>query len=247
MPEESFKGSAPLKRSYDAEELPREKLTIHGRSSLTDEELIAIFLRTGLQGCNVLELAAMLKRNAGSLAALGRLEAAEIAALCKGIGPAKAATLAAVFELGHRAAREARSNMIVRGAQAVYDYFVDELRFEQQERVFVLLLSAKHELIRRVEVGRGTLTRVVVHARDVYREAVRHAASSVVMVHNHPSGYADPSPQDDALTQQIAEAGDVLKIKLIDHIIIGAAASPKDKPYYSYREQGKLPLKEASI
>lgn len=241
MPEGFTRGSVPL-RSMAADELPREKLAAHGRSSLTDEELIAIFLRTGMQGCNVLELAAMLKRNAGSLAALGRLEAEEIKTLCKGIGLAKAATLAAVFELGQRAARETRSRMVMDRARNVYDYFVDELRFEQQERMFVLLLSAKREIIRRVEVGRGTLTRVLVHPRDVFRDAVRHAAASVVLVHNHPSGYADPSPQDNELTRQIAEAGDVLKIPLLDHIIIGAPGAPDDTPFYSYREHGKLPI-----
>lgn len=241
MPEEYARGSVPLK-SLDSEELPREKLALHGRASLTDEELIAIFLRTGMQGCNVLELAALLKKRAGSLAALGRLEAADITALCKGIGPAKAATLAAVFELGHRAAREARSHLVLNSAQVVYDYFVDELRFEQQERMFVLLLSARHEVIRRVEVGRGTLTRVIVHPRDVFRDAVRYSASSIVMVHNHPSGHPEPSSQDDALTADIARAGEVMHIALMDHIIIGAPGRGVEKPFYSFREHGKLPL-----
>lgn len=245
MPDDtSPSGSRPLK-SLPGDELPREKLITHGRASLTDEELIALFLRTGLHGCNVLELSARLKRSAGSLAALGRLEAADIAALCKGIGPAKAATLAAVFELGHRAAREARSQFVVSGAASVYDYFIDELRFEQQERMFVLLLSSKHELIRRTEIGRGTLTRVIVHPRDVFRDAVRLSASSIVMVHNHPSGYPTPSQQDDRLTQLIADAGEVLRIPLLDHIIIGSPGKGIEKPYHSYHEAGKLPLSSA--
>lgn len=224
--------------------MPREKLTQRGRAALTDEELIAIFLRTGVQGCNVMELAGKLKRSAGSLAALGRLEATDISALCKGIGPAKAATLAAVFELGRRAAREARNHTIIHGARSVYDYLVDDMRFEQQEHMVALLLSSRREVIRRSEVGFGTLTRVIVHPRDVFRDAVRLSASSLIIAHNHPSGNPTPSPQDDQITVMIARAGALLHIPLIDHIIIGAPGGEGEKPYYSYREAGKLPLPE---
>lgn len=225
-----------------SDELPREKLVKNGRSSLTDEELIAIFLRTGIRGCNVLELAAGLKRNAGSLVALGRMEASEIMAQCRGIGLAKAATLAAVFELGHRAAREEHKSFVLDGGQSVYDYFIDRLRFEQQERVFAMMLSTRRELLRCTEVGCGTLTRVLIHPRDVFRDAIRVSAASLVLVHNHPGGNPKPSKQDDQLTEQIARAGAVMCIPLLDHIIIGAPGNASGKAYFSYREQGKLPL-----
>lgn len=231
--------SLPLK-SLPADELPREKLMRHGRASLTDEELIAIFLRTGLHGCNVLELAAHLKRSAGSLAGLGRLEASDISQLCKGIGPAKAATLAAVFELGHRAAREAKKEAVLNSADAIYDFMVDELRFEQQERMFVLLLNARHELIRKVEIGLGTLTRLVVHPRDVYSQAVRYNASCIALVHNHPSGHPEPSTQDVYLTQSLVKASDFMGIPLMDHIIIGASSKRHEKPYFSFRDNDML-------
>lgn len=240
MPSDASAPGVPLK-SLPSDDLPREKLIRQGRAKLTDEELIAIFLRTGLQGCNVLELAARIKRSAGSLAALGRLEAAEISDLCKGIGPAKAATLAAVFELGQRAAREANSRAAMDSAAAVYNYFVDELRMEDQERMFVLLLNAKHQIIRSEEIGRGTLTRVLVHARDVYREAIRHSASCVVLVHNHPSGNPDPSKSDVQITQELEQASKILHIPLLDHIIIGAPGAKGESPYYSFREHGLLP------
>lgn len=233
--------SLPL-RELPGGELPREKLMAHGRAALSDEELIALFLRTGLQGCNVLELAARLKRGAGSLAALGRLEAAEIADLCKGIGPAKAATLAAVFELGHRAAREARCQYTITGGQSVYDYFIDELRFEHQERLFALLLNTRNEVIRRAEIGRGTLTRLITNPREVFREAIRHSASSIILVHNHPSGHPAPSLQDNQITNHIAHVGELLRIPLMDHVIIGASGADNPCPYYSYHEAGKLPL-----
>lgn len=229
----------PLHQSIAGEAMPREKLMAQGRAALTDEELIAIFLRTGLQGCNVLELAAKLKREAGSLAALGRLEAMDICDLCKGIGPAKAATLAAVFELGQRAARETQTNAVFNQTRVVYDYFIDELRFEHQERMFVLLLNTRLELIRRVEIGKGTLTRLIVHPRDVFRDAVRYSAHCLILVHNHPSGYPDPSAQDIELTKSLLQASTILHIPLLDHIIIGAPGQNR-LPYYSFADHGLL-------
>lgn len=219
--------------------LPREKLAECGRAALTDEELIAIFLRTGLPGCNVLELAALLKRRAGSLAALGTLEAADITALCKGIGPAKAATLAAVFELGRRAARESLSARVLRAPAAVYEYMVDELRYMNQERLFVLFLNTRSELIRRVELGRGTLTRLILHPRDVFREAVRANAAAFILVHNHPSGHTEPSESDILMTDQIAAAAKIMRIPLQDHVIIGAPLNGS-AAFYSFREHGLL-------
>lgn len=240
MPDQEPLAKGTLLSSLPGEELPREKLMRDGRATLSDEELIAIFLRTGLPGCNVLELAARIKRGAGSLSALGRMEAAEISALCKGIGPAKAATLAAVFELGHRAARESHKSLCMDTPAAVYEYFIDEVRYLDQEHMYVLLLNTRRELIRRVEVGCGTLTRVVLHPRDIFREAVRCSASSIVLVHNHPSGCPTPSSQDVSVTQGIREAADIMLIPLLDHVIIGAPAEGREKPYYSFRENGVL-------
>ncbi len=219
-------------------DLPREKLARLGRGALTDEELIAIFLRTGLHGCNVLELAALLKQRAGSLATLGGMEAADINKLCKGIGPAKAATLAAVFELGQRAVKETLASQPMADAASVYNYLAGDLRYEEQENLIALLLDARHRLMRRVLLYRGTQTRMVIHPRDVYREAIRHNASSIIIVHNHPSGDPSPSRQDELLTQEIAEAGKLLRIPLLDHIIIGAPAAHRPKPWYSFREAG---------
>lgn len=219
--------------------MPREKLSATGRASLTDEELLAIFLRTGLPGCGVLELAALLKHRAGSLAALATLEAADITELCRGIGPAKAATLAAAFELGRRAALESRETLVLKEAKTVYEYMAQELRHLDQEHMYALLLNVRGELIRRVEVARGTLTRVLIHPRDVYREAIRANAHSLVLVHNHPSGHPQPSAQDITLTNQVIEAGQLMLIPLIDHVIIGAPTNG-DKPYYSFREQGQI-------
>lgn len=227
-------------RDMDKKDLPREKLLQQGRAALTDEELIALFLRTGLHGCNVLELAAKLKRCAGSLAAMGRMEAAEIANCCKGIGPAKAATLAAVFELGQRAVRERLEAADMSDARHVYEYLAGDLLMETDENLVILLLNSRKRLIRRFTVARGTLTRVLAHPRAIYRPAMVYNAACVIMVHNHPSGDATPSPQDLELTQAIARAGDVLCIPLLDHIIISDGNNGKC-PYYSFFEHRKLP------
>ncbi len=236
--EENAAPSWQLRDMQEADR-PREKLTRLGRSVLSDEELIAIFLRTGLHGCNVLELAALLKQRAGSLAALGSMEAADINALCKGIGPAKAATLAAVFELGQRAVRESYTARPMADAATVYHYLAGQLRYEEQEILQVLLLDSRHCLMRSVPLYRGTLTRLIIHPRDVFREAIRHNASSIIIVHNHPSGDPAPSKPDEHFTQEVVEAGKLLRLPVLDHIIIGAPATNRPKPYYSFREAGK--------
>ncbi len=229
-------------RDMKTDDLPREKLSRLGRSMLTDEELIAIFLRTGLHGCNVLELAALLKRRAGSLAALGAMEADAINKLCKGIGPAKAATLAAVFELGQRAVQESHEARPMANAATVCNYLAGELRYEEQENLIALLLDARHHLMRRVLLYRGTLTRLIIHPRDVFREAIRYNASSLIIVHNHPSGDPAPSRADETLTQEIVEAGKLLRMPVLDHVIIGSPADNRPKPYYSFREAGRCGL-----
>lgn len=223
-----------------AEQMPREKLISRGRAALSDEELIALFLRTGLPGCNVLQLAARLKQAAGSLTALGAMEAREIAACCKGIGTAKAATLAAVFELGQRAVQESMQAEVMDSPEKVYRLLAGELRYERQENILVLLLNVKRQLLARHHVAKGTLTRVMTHGRDVFREAIRHSAASIILVHNHPSGDPTPSEADRQLTQNIAECGELLGIPLRDHIIIGTEGAQRACPYFSFKEHSSL-------
>lgn len=227
-------------RDMDAAELPREKLLQKGRSVLSDEELIAIFLRTGLKGCNVLELAAQLKRAAGSLTALGRMEAREIAQCCKGVGIAKAATLAAVFELGHRAMKEAVSREDMSTPETIYEYLAGDLRYEQQEHFVVLMLDMHRHLIRRCNISKGTNNRTMVHPRDVFREAILCNASTVVLAHNHPSGNPNPSKLDQELTRTLVTAGNAVHIPVLDHIIIGTASENDKLPYYSFRNHGLI-------
>ncbi len=232
--------SVKLLDTVPADELPREKLFLHGRRALSDEELIAIFLRTGMQGCNVLQLAALVKKAAGSLADLGQMEAADILNLVKGIGKAKAATLAAGFELGQRATRDRMQRCDMSSAASVYEYLVGELRFESQEVLCVLLIDARRRLIRVERVATGTLTRMITHARNVFSPAIRYNACKIILAHNHPSGNTSPSEQDKALTRAIAEAGHILGIPLMDHVIIGAADNDFACPYFSFAEHGLI-------
>ena len=223
-----------------SDSLPRERLLKEGRAALSDEELLAIFLRTGLPGCNVLELASRIKRAAGSLAALGSMEAAELADLHKGMGKAKAATLAAVFELGQRAARENVERNAIRSAQDVYDLLVGELRYETQEVMVLLLLDTKRMLLRKERIAVGTLTRLLVHPRNVFGPALLHKAARVIIAHNHPSGDCRPSNCDRELTAALSKAAEVLCLPLADHVIIGAPVPGYPRPYYSFAEEGLL-------
>lgn len=219
---------------------PREKLLRRGRAALSDEELIAIFLRVGLPGCNVLELAARLKHAAGSLAALGRMEASEIMSSCKGIGAAKAATLAAVFELGQRAVAEQFTRQEFRTPDMVYAYLSGEMRHYNQEVLVVLLLDSHRRLIRKCRVAQGTVGHLVTHPRDVFREAITTNASAVILAHNHPSGDPTPSRQDRELTRVLTQAGDILRIILADHVVIGAPAPGRELPYFSFAANGLI-------
>lgn len=238
--EQRIPPSTPRLHDLDASAMPREKLLQQGRSTLTDEELIAIFLRTGIKGCNVLELASRLKREAGSLTALGRMEARGIMQCCKGIGAAKAATLAAVFELGHRAVKEEISREDMSRPESVYEYLAGDLRYEQQENFVVLMLDTRRRLIRRSNVSKGTSNRTIIHPRDVFRDAILCNASSIILAHNHPSGDSTPSKPDRELTRELQMAGNSLHIPVIDHVIIGTMGNGLPKPYFSFREHGLI-------
>ncbi|MBT9450135.1 DNA repair protein RadC [Akkermansia glycaniphila] len=215
--------------------LPREKLAASGRAALSDEELIALFLRTGIPGCNVMELSRDLIRKAGSLANLGRMEADDLQSLCKGIGIAKAATLTAAFELGRRAIQEEKAQVSINTAQDVYDYLAPEMLWHVQEHIVVLLLDIRKKLIRKVDLTIGSLTASLIHPRDIFRAAIKHNAHCFILAHNHPSGDPSPSEADRLLTDSVEKAGKFMHIRMIDHVVIGTASATRDQPYYSFR------------
>lgn len=220
------------------EDRPREKLAAKGPRALTDAELLAIFLRVGIQGMNAVELGAQLLKAHGSLGGLARCSVAELAST-KGIGMAKAAQLSAAFEVGSRLATERLSQRPLDSPELVYDLLGPEMRALRQESLRVVLLDTRHRLIRCVEITLGTLNESLAHPREILRAALIHSASSFILVHNHPSGDPTPSAADREITRRIDRVSRDLGIPLQDHIIIGAPSENGD-PYFSFKEFGLL-------
>jgi DNA repair protein RadC len=217
---------------------PREKLATRGASALTDPELIAILLRTGVAGANAIDVAQQLLTQYGSLGALSRCTVEEIAAI-RGIGFAKAVQLVAAFGLGQRLARETLSRTKVDSPELVYELLGAELRALHKESLRVILLDTRYHLLRIEEVSLGSVNESIAHPRDVFRPALIFSAYAVIVVHNHPSGDPAPSQADHSLTRRLADAAELMQIKLLDHIIIGAPAEGRE-PYFSFKESGVL-------
>ncbi|MDQ6807914.1 MAG: DNA repair protein RadC [Verrucomicrobiota bacterium] len=229
----------PLKISeMPQDERPREKLIAHGASSLSDSELIAILLRTGVPGANAVEVARELLQRYGSLGGLSRCSVKEIATI-RGIGPAKAMHLVAAFGLGQRLTREAFSRQKLDSPELVHELLAAEMRALHKESLRVVLLDTRYHLLRVEEVSLGSVNESIAHPREVFRPAVIASAYAVIVVHNHPSGDPSPSQSDHSLTRRLADAAELLQIKLLDHIIIGAPADGR-LPYFSFKEAGVL-------
>ena len=218
---------------------PREKLVARGPGALTDAELLAIFLRTGVRGKSAIALAGELMQKRGSIAALARCPAAELTRVVPGIGPAKAAELSAAFELGRRLARGGTERPVLDCAEVIYATFGAELQASSREVLRVLLLDTKLRLLQAEEVAQGSLSECIAHPREIFRPAIIHSAYALVVLHNHPSGDPAPSRADHRLTSQLAEASRLLQINLVDHIIIGTPEGGR-RPYFSFRESGSL-------
>ena len=225
-------------KDQPASERPRERLAAKGPGALTDAELIAILLRTGLQGANAVEIGAQLLKKFGSLQALAR---ASVDDLCKvkGIGRDKAVTLLAAFTLARKMAEELqRESPVLDNPEAVVQVLKGLNLVRNVERLQVLLLNTRRRLIRVVEVADGTIDTLLVHSREVFRQAIAANASAVVLAHNHPSGDPTPSEADIKVTRDLIRAGQLLKIDVLDHVIIGRATAERAKDYVSLRELG---------
>ncbi len=225
-------------RELPKDDRPREKLIAKGAEALADAELIAILLGTGTQGTNAVDLARQLLRDFGSLANLSRCRAAELEKI-RGIGPAKAVQLSAAFTLGHRLAHEAAALRKVDTPQAVCDLLGAEMRRLHKESLRVLLLDTRYQLRRIEEVSSGSVNESIAHPREIFRPAMLHSAYAVIVVHNHPSGDPTPSQSDHSLTRRLAEAAEIMQIKLLDHIIIGGTGAGH-AGYFSFKEAGIL-------
>lgn len=219
-------------RSLPECDRPRERLRLHGQESLATAELIAIILGSGMKGKSVLQLAQEIISHFGSLEKLSQATLAELCAI-KGLGPAKAVQLLAAIGLSTRLVRQGTINKSrVMGPSHVYELVRDDLEQQQRELFVVILLDTRGQLICKETVSVGTLSRALVHPREVFYPAIRHKAASLVVVHNHPSGDPAPSKEDITLTNDLIAAGRIIGIPVNDHIIVGHHA------FVSLRQHG---------
>jgi len=225
-------------REWPVPERPRERLHAEGAGALATRELLAILIGSGRQGVSAVDVAAdVLRTTGGSLRRLAMCTPVELLAV-DGVGPAVAARLSASLELGRRLAREGpQERDRVSGPRDVFERCAPGMRDLTQEEFRVLLLTTQHGVLREITITRGTVDASIVHPREVFRAAIAENAAAMILVHNHPSGDPRPSPDDMAITRQLAEAGRVLGIAVLDHVVIG------DGRYVSFVEAGLgLPL-----
>ena len=212
-----------LLKDLPQEARPREKLLSRGAAALSDAELLALLLRSGIQGKNVLQLAQELVGRFGGVAGLLHTPA-EALKTVKGLGPAKRAELVAVLELARRAlAQQLTQKPLFNTPQAVRDYLQLQLGGLHHEVFAVLFLDSQHRLIALEEMFRGTLTQTSVYPREVVKQALTLNASSVVLAHNHPSGTAQPSRADEALTHTLKAALALVDVRVLDHFVVTAS------------------------
>jgi DNA repair protein RadC len=219
-------------------ERPRERLVARGPDALSHAELIAILLRTGLKGANVVQVGQNLLRRSGSLNALALASVDELRKV-PGIGHDKAATLVAAFALARRMEQERREESpVLDNPATVVSFMREENRLGNVESFQVLLLNARKKLIRPEKISQGLLDTILVHPREVFRAAIAANAAAIVLVHNHPSGDPTPSEADVKVTRDLIRAGQLLKIEVVDHVIIGCASAERAKDWSSLRELG---------
>ena len=229
-----------LMREIPASERPREKILAQGVKALSNAELLAVLISSGTGKENAIALASrVLALEDGSLGALQGFQPEEFMRV-KGIGTAKACTIAAALELGRRAAAmPPAARPVVRGPGPAADLFMSRMRHLQKEELRAVLINAKGEIIMEETISVGGLTFSASQPREVFASAVRKGACSIILVHNHPSGDPSPSDADRQVTRQLQEAGRILDIPLLDHLIIG------DGVYFSFLESGLLTGEDA--
>jgi DNA repair protein RadC len=225
----------PRIREMASEDRPRERLRAVGPAPLTNPELLAILLRTGGNGENVVRLGERLIAKFNGLPGLARATAAQLCEV-KGIGEAKAAQVMAGIELGRRIVSAApEERRVIRCSDDIDRFCRASMVDLEQEEVRVLLMDTRNRVIRMHTAYQGSVHSAVVRIGELMREAVRENASSIAVVHNHPSGDPTPSSQDVVLTREVSEAGELLGIEVLDHVVIGRAG------YVSLKEKGLFP------
>ena len=222
-------------KSWPSSERPREKLLTLGSASLSDAELLAIFLRTGVKGCNVVDLSRKLLLNFGSLANVFRANQQEF---CQqhGLGSAKYVQLQACLEMSKRYLAEQliQQGSALTSSQATRDYLISELRHETREVFAVLFLDNQHQVLKFERLFFGTLNAAAVYPRIVVEQALKNQAAAVILAHNHPSGVDEASIADKPITQKLEQALQLIDVRVLDHMIIAGHQC------YSFAEHGEI-------
>ena len=227
-----------LIKELPEDERPREKLEERGSAALSDAEILAVFFGTGRKGMSAVDLGREMISIFGSLRNMSRASFEELTGI-DGIGPAKAAQLSAVFEFGHRLAKEPYSEHAIQSPEDAFDLIGPEMQRLSQESVRVVLLNHKKRLIHIAEVFVGTKSESFLNPAEILRKAISHAASSIILAHNHPSGDPTPSHADKEATERMVKACEAVGIEFTDHIIVGCHSNAHE-PYFSFREAGIL-------
>ncbi|MDH5160284.1 DNA repair protein RadC [Heyndrickxia oleronia] len=221
-------------RDYPAGERPRERLVKHGARSLSNQELLAILLRTGTKDESVIQMANRVLQAFDGLRLLKEASLEEIMKI-KGIGFAKAVQILATIEIGRRIGNLTYNDRyIIRSPEDAANYVMNDMRFLSQEHFVCLYLSTKNQVIHQQTIFIGSLNASIVHPREVFKEAFRRSAASIICIHNHPSGDPGPSREDIEVTKRLVECGKIIGIEILDHLIIG------DKKFVSLKEKGYL-------
>lgn len=222
--------------SWASDDKPREKMLLKGRQSLSDSELLAILIGSGIVGMSAVDLGKkILNDYNNNLNELGKAEIKDFIKKYKGIGNAKAIQIVAALELGRRRQNAVPLEKVaIKSSKDAYNYLYPFMADLPHEEFWILLCNHSNKIIDKQVIGRGGLASVVVDTKFIIRHALDHLASAIILCHNHPSGNLNPSKEDIQLTNRVKEAAHLLDIRVLDHIIIG------DMKYYSFADEGML-------
>ncbi|MBK7149823.1 MAG: DNA repair protein RadC [Bacteroidetes bacterium] len=223
-------------KNWAEEDRPREKLLLKGKAALSDAELLAILLRTGVKGTSALDMSkAILNKVQGDLNELGKLSVSDLKKMQRGLGDTKSITLVAALELGRRRqATEVREKPQIRCSRDIFDFIYPDMADLKHEEFFVLFLNKANRVLAHRHISKGGVDGTVADIKIILRHALELLSSGIVAVHNHPSGNLKPSEADIRLTRKLKESAALMDIQLLDHLIIG------EQRYFSFSDEGML-------
>jgi len=237
MDSENLAAAGPKLRDLADGEKPQERLETYGAAALSDVELLAMLLRSGSAGMDVLAVSRLMIMEAGSLAGLLRWDEEDFRKI-KGVGHIKALQILTVTEVARRILKQqVEADPVLDSPELVYKYLYPRAAGIDIEKFWVLCLNKKNRLLRLVEVSSGTSGNSLAHCREVFRDAIRSGAAAIICAHNHPSGDPTPSGDDVKVTETLADAGRLLGIQLLDHVVVGEALKdPRKTGYFSFKD-----------